>query len=63
MKGKRAGSLNQEPYKVEMQRKGITLGDTAFKPTPMTANPVHNRDPGLGATTIAHPFKKGKPQI
>lgn len=63
MKGKHALSQNQEPYKMEMQRKGIRLGDTAFKPTPMTANPVYNCDPGLGAKTIAHPFKKGKPQI
>jgi hypothetical protein len=51
------------PYKMEMQKKGISLGDTAQKPVPMKANPVRNIEPGLGATTISHPYKAGKPTI
>jgi hypothetical protein len=63
MKGKRADSLTQLPYKMEMQKKGISLGATAQHPVPMKANPVVKQDPGLGATTISHPFKAGKPTI
>jgi hypothetical protein len=62
MKGKRADSINSLPYKMEMQKKGISVGP-ADKPRPMTANPVSKQEPGLGAATIPHPFKAGKTTI
>jgi hypothetical protein len=51
-----------QTYKMEMQKKGISV-PPADVPRPMTANPVKNVEPGLGATTISHPFKAGKSHI
>lgn len=62
MKGKRETSIDGLPYKMEMQKKGITVGP-ADVPRPMTATPVSKKEPGLGAATIPHPFKAGKPTI
>jgi hypothetical protein len=62
MKGKRQGTLNSLPYKMEMQQKGITI-EAMPKGIPMKANPISKQDPGLGATTISHPFKAGKTTI
>jgi hypothetical protein len=64
MKGKMVdGGPEQLPYKMEVQKRGISLPNDAFRPVGSPANPVHNPDPGLGAKTIAHPFKKGKQHI
>lgn len=58
-----ADSRNRKDYKLGVQAAGVSLPNTPFKAVPMTATPVTKRDPGLGAKTIAHPFKNGKPQI
>lgn len=65
---KHMDSINASPesptFREAMQKKDGTFGvEKAQKPTPMKANPVYNCDPGLGAKTIAHPFKKGKRSI
>jgi hypothetical protein len=52
-----------QTYKGEMQKAGISLPNDAFRPVPSTPNPVHKCDPGLGAKTIAHPFREGKQHI
>jgi hypothetical protein len=62
MKGKRADSINSLPYKMEMQKRGISVPARPYG-IPMKADPVKKVDPGLGATTISHPFKAGKPTI
>jgi hypothetical protein len=49
-------------YRDMMQKKGVSVPN-AQHPTPMTATPVSHSEPGLGAKTIAHPFKSGKPNI
>jgi len=63
MKGHKSASPDGMPYKLEMQKKGISLGDTAFKTTPMKANPVTHTSPGLGGRDCPHPFLHGKPKI
>lgn len=65
---KHLGSINASPesptFREEMQKKDGSFGvEKAQKPVPMKANPVYVCDPGLGAKTIAHPFKKGKQHI
>jgi hypothetical protein len=61
MKGKNAGN-DQIPYKMKMQKQGIS--EPGIKSgIPMKATPITPCNPGLGATTIAHPFKNGKPKI
>lgn len=65
---KHMSSINASPesptYRMEMQKKGGNFGvGQAQKPVPMKATPASHTDPGLGATTISHPFKKGKPRI
>lgn len=63
MKGKRVeGGTDTLPYKMEMQKKGVTVPG-AQHPVPMTATPVTHCEPGLGAKTLSHPFKAGKPTI
>jgi hypothetical protein len=63
---KHLGSINASPesptYRQEMQKKGFSV-PPADVPRPMKANPVSKQDPGLGAATIPHPFKAGKPTI
>jgi len=61
MKGKHSDNIG-ETYKMIMQKKGITVPPSDV-PRPMTANPVTKQDPGLGGTTLSHPFKAGKPKI
>lgn len=64
MKGKKVeGGPEQLPYKMDIQEKGISLPNDAFRPVGSPANPVKKCDPGLGAKTIAHPFQKGKQHI
>lgn len=63
MKGHRDGGPESLPYKMEVQKKGISLPNDAFRPVGSPANPVTHPDPGLGAKTIAHPYKAGKPKI
>ncbi len=55
-------SRERKNYKADMQKTGVTV-PKAQHPVPMTANPVSKSNPGLGATTIAHPFKNGKSSI
>lgn len=58
------GGAEHKKFREQHQKAGSTWGvKPADTPRPMTANPVCNCDPGLGVKTIAHPFKKGKPQI
>ena len=57
-----ADSRERKNYKAEMQKTGITV-PASGKAVPMTATPVTKQNPGLGATTISHPFKAGKPLI
>lgn len=51
-------------YKEEMQKKGGNMGVVA-RPNgiPMKETPVTKSDPGLGAATLPHPYKAGKPRI
>jgi hypothetical protein len=56
------GGPHQESYKEEMQRKGISV-PPADVPRAMVPNPRTHTDPGLGAKTLAHPFKSGKTPI
>lgn len=63
MKGKRVtGGPESLPYKMEVQKKGIREPNIPAG-IPMKATPVTKPDPGLGATTISHPFKAGKQPI
>ena len=62
MKGKRVDNENALPYKMEIQAKGLTLPGLP-KGVPSPADPIKHVDPGLGATTIAHPYKASKPKI
>lgn len=67
-RAKHMGSIDASPesptFRQQMQKADGTFGvEKVQKPVPMKANPVHNCDPGLGAKTIAHPFKKGKQHI
>lgn len=66
-KGHKFTSIDASPesptYREQMQKKGFPPIESAQKPTPMKANPVTKQDPGLGAATIPHPFKTGKPTI
>lgn len=65
---KHLDSINAGPetptYREKAQKKDGTMGVVA-RPNgiPMQATPVTKSDPGLGATTISHPFKAGKPRI
>jgi hypothetical protein len=56
------GSPNSEPFRMKMQKQGFSV-PPADVPRPMTANPVKNVAPGLGAKTLSHPFKAGKSHI
>lgn len=55
-------SMEKKLYRAEMQKKGVTLPNPQI-PVPETANPVTHKEPGLGAKTLVHSFKAGKPRI
>jgi hypothetical protein len=70
------GGAEKKRYRAEMQLKHAGGGypvkppdhDTFGvgkhgHPVPMKATPITESNPGLGATTIAHPFKHGKTKI
>lgn len=56
------GGAEHKAYRNKMQEQGITLPGIP-KGVPSTPNPVTHKEPGLGATTIPHPYKAGKPKI
>jgi hypothetical protein len=63
MKGKQVESGPEGlPYKMEIQKNGLTLPGLP-KGVPSNPNPHTHTDPGLGAKTLPHPFKGGKPTI
>jgi len=55
-------SGQQKVYRDAGQQSGYSCPPLP-KGVPMNANPVTKTNPGLGAKTIAHPFKAGKPSI
>lgn len=58
------GGAEHKLFREKHQKAGSTWGvGKPDVPRPMTANPVSTCEPGLGATTISHPFKAGKPKI
>lgn len=58
------GGAEHKKFREQHQKAGSTWGvQKAQKPVPMTATPVTKSDPGLGATTLSHPFKNGKQKI
>ena len=65
---KHLSSINASPesptFREEMQKKDGTF-DVVARPKgiPMKATPVTKSDPGLGAATLPHPYKAGKPRI
>lgn len=64
MKGKRVeGGPETLPYKMEMQKRGVSLPNQQAKHCPMSPTPVSKTGPGLGAKTISHPYLKGKEKI
>jgi len=55
-------SGQKKVYRDATQAAGLSIPNVP-KGVPMKATPVTHKEPGLGAKTIAHPFKKGKPTI
>ena len=62
-KGASGGGKGHKVYRAEMQKKGVTIPNTAFSGVPQTANPKSKLEPGLGAKSIVHPFKASKTSI
>jgi hypothetical protein len=56
-------SREQKDYKLGMQKKGISLTNQPAMSVPQKANKVSNKEPGLGARTISHPYKASKKSI
>lgn len=58
------GGAERKLFRQEKQASGDTFGvQKAQHSVPMKATPVTKSDPGLGATTLSHPYKAGKPKI